>query len=268
MDIHKVIQEYDQMFGKKTLEEIYTFLQSKIEEAEREESTLSKITLYNEMIGLCRELDRKEEGNRYCDELINLVEALGLGHTVEQGTIFLNVANAKRAFGLWEESLKFYRSAEVIYKEKLSEDAFYFASLYNNWGILYQEMGDYENAEKMIRRSLQIVDIYPEAYIEQASTRTNLAGILMQARKECSGQEKEAIHYLQQALALYERDERKDFHYSFALSAMGDAMALKGDYRKAAFYYEKGMREIESYVGRTGLYSKIREKYDGMQKFL
>lgn len=265
MDIKKVLNEYDNMFGNNTLDEINIFLNQKINEAKEEQDHYSTITLLNEMMGFCRETDRKETGIKCCKQVIELMKQLNLHHLAEYGTTLLNVANLYRAFGLWEESLETYREVENIYRDKLKERAFHYASLYNNWSVLYQEMKDFNNAKIMIMKALSIVDQYEEAYIEQASTRTNLACILLELSDESY---QEAISYINEALSIFERDEKKDYHYSAALSAMGDALYMKKKYKEAASYYKKGMEEIEKYVGKSGLYQRLEEKYRQMQRLL
>lgn len=49
---------------------------------------------------------------------------------------------------------------------------------------------------------------------------------------------------------------------------MGDALYMRQNYKEAASYYKKGMEEIERYVGKSGLYQKLEEKYRQMQRFL
>lgn len=265
MDIKKILFEYDSMFGRNTLDEINAFLSRKIDEAKKEQDHYATITLLNEMMGFCRETGQRERGIECCNEVIELMKQLNLHNSMEYGTTLLNIANLYRAFGLWEKSLGTYQEVERIYKDKLAEGEFNYASLYNNWSVLYQEMRDFQNAKVMILKALNIVDKYEEAYIEQASTRTNLACILLELSEK---NDEKAVLYLKESLSIFERDERKDYHYSAALSAMGDVLYMRKNYQEAASYYKKGMEEIERYVGKSGLYQKLEEKYRQMQRFL
>ena len=69
------------------------------------------------------------------------------------------------------------------------------------------------------------------------------------------------MQYLQQAIDIFEMDGGKDFHYSASLSAMGDALHIKHDYSKSAFYYKKAMEELEKHVGKSQSYERVLEKY-------
>ena len=154
-----------------------------------------------------------------------------LGGRLEYATSLLNIANAYRAFGLYEESLSLYRKTEEIYQTSLPQEDFRYASLYNNWSLLYQEMGGFLQAAELLHRALTVVDSYEEAVIEQAVTRTNLAATLLQLKTDEAYEA--AVKYLQEALEIFEQDGGRDFHYGAALVAMGDAEYLKHRYANA-----------------------------------
>lgn len=275
MDVNRVLLEYDSMFGKNTLEEIESYLVSCIEEAYEEPDYYSVITLLNEFIGFCRDTSQNEKGKEGCRYTIDIMNRMGLAGTVEYATSLLNVANAYRAYGMLNESLELYSKVEEIYNQNLSPNEFNYASLYNNWSLLYQEMDDFDSAEDMLKKALRIVDRYPNAVVEQATTRTNLAVTMFkisqdeknglhgaEREREADATYREAMSYLNHALKIYEKDGGKDFHYSAALAAMGDAVYMKADYIGATRYYGRAMAELEKHVGKTEAYDRIQEKYE------
>lgn len=289
MDINKVLMEYDNMFGINSLEEIEKYLSEKLDEAYLSEDYFSAITLLNELMGFCRDTSQKHKGFGYCKQVMNLMNEMGLNGTYEYATTLLNVANAYRAFGSFEQSMELYRKVEEIYKEKLPAGEFNFASLYNNWSLLYQELEDYKGAEEMLKKALFVVDSHPNAKMEQATTRTNLAVTLLRIYQleeagimKPSFREEEmipgsldydylynkAINHLKKALSIYEADGGRDFHYSGALSAMGDALYIKKDYSYAMEFYKKAMWEIEKHVGKTEAYDRVEENYKRAEKML
>jgi len=256
--IEAILTEYDSMFQKKSLEEIEAYLVEQMNAAKAEKEIGILFTLLNEIIGFCRDTTQKEKSLAYCDELVQLLEDMGLEGMVEYATALVNITNAYRAFGLWEESLSLYREIESIYKEKLHEKDFRFASLYNNWSLLYQEMEEYALAKEMLLRALSVVDAYENEPIKQAVTRTNLAVTLIQMQDDASV--KEAETYLKEALAVFESGNQGDFHYGAALVAMGDLCSYKKDYAAAAEYYKQGLTEIEKHVGKTDNYVRVEQK--------
>ena len=268
MDINKVLVEYDSMFGKCSMESIGDFLRDKLEEARSENDDSSVASLLNEIIGFCRDTSRQADGLKYCKELIIHMDKMNLVGTASYGKSLLNIANCYRAFGHLDESLRMYERILHIYESKLNENDFDYASLYNNWGLLYQEMGNYAEAVSVLSKALAVVDRYDKAVMEQATTRTNLAASLIKlAETDDAADSVEKIYstamkFLTQAIDIYERDGGRDFHYSGALAAMGDALYFKKQYDKSALYYEKAMKEIEKHVGKTDAYVRICEKYE------
>lgn len=257
MDINKVLEEYDGMFGTRTIDEIHAYLEGKIEEADIEKDRASLLTLLNEHMGLCRDTGRKEKGLLRCEETLALLDAMSLTGSIEYATSLINVANAYRAFGVYDTALKLFREVESIYKEKLSQKEYNFASLYNNWSLLCQEMGDFKEAVKMLKKALEIIDEIPEANIARAVTRSNLATSLFRIDEQYD----EAMAYLKEALQIFIDDGERDFHYSIALSAMGDALYIKERYGEAADYYERALSEIEKHMGKTENYQRVYENY-------
>lgn len=260
MDIQQLLKEYDGMFGRNTIEEIEQFLKEKLSEAHMSGSKDAEFTLLNEIIGFCRDTTQKKKALEYCEQLKKLLKEMQLGGRLEYATALLNIANAYRAFGLYEESLSLYQETEAAYQSSLPGEDFRYASLYNNWSLLYQEMREFERAAELLHKALAVVDKYEDAVIEQAVTRTNLAATLLQLKTEADYEM--AMKYLQEALEIFERDGGRDFHYGAALVAMGDAEYAKQRYGNAAEYYKRGMQEIEKHVGRTENYERVKEKYE------
>ena len=266
MDIQKILAEYDSMFGKHTLKEIEGFLLKHLSEARFKSEHEELVTLLNEAIGFYRDTMQKEKALKNCGALIEHLTEMKLEGTIPYATSLLNIANAFRAFGLHNEAIKLFEKVEEIYGNHISKEDFMYASLYNNWALVYQESEEYDKASDMLRKALRIVDLYKDAIIPQATTRTNLASSLLAIGTENSYQE--AVEHLSKALNIFERDGGKDFHYGAALVAMGDACSYKENYRKAAEYYKAGMAEIEKHTGKNSNYDRVQEKYDFAMKML
>lgn len=266
MDIQEILTEYDSMYGSRTMDEIDAFLTEKIKEAMEEQDYYSALTLMNEMMGFCRDTSRDEKGLLYCKAVQELFDQMGISDTVEYALSLINIANAYRAFGHLDASMKLFAKAEDIFDQKLPKDAFHYASLYNNWALLYQELGDFAQAEDKMRKALKVVDQYEQARIEQATTRCNLAVSMLHGLRDsgsiCQDRYAEAVAYLKQALEIFEADGGSNFHYSGALSAMGDACYMQQAYGQAAAYYKRAMQEIEKHTGKTQAYIRVQENYE------
>ena len=260
MDIQKVMAEYESMFGKYTLKEIEGFLLKHLSEARFKSEHEELVTLLNEAIGFYRDTTQKEKALKNCGALMEHLVEMKLEGTIPYATSLLNIANAFRAFDLHKEAVQLFEKVEEIYGNHISKEDFMYASLYNKWALAYQESGEYDKAAEMLRKALKIVDLYKEAIIPQATTRTNLASSLLAIGTESAYQE--AVEHLSNALAIFEKDDGKDFHYGAALVAMGDAYSYKENYRKAAEYYKAGMAEVEKHTGKNDNYARVQEKYE------
>lgn len=249
MNIEQVLKQLDGLFAQHKVDQVESFLIRRIDEATAEGDTGSLITLLNEMIGHYRETGEFEKSISSCRQVLILMEEAGLKGSVAYATTLLNVANACRAAGLLRESMVYYQEVKGVYAEKLSPTDFRYASLYNNMSLLFQEMGDYESACDCLERALGIASMYSEARIEVAVTYTNLAASQLKL-----GRFGEAIDNLKKAFAIFEMDEDRDYHYSGALSAMGEAQYLAGNLEESARYYKLALREIERNVGRNKAY--------------
>lgn len=275
MDINQVLMDYDNMFGTHSLEDIEEFLTGNIEVAMDERDYASALSLLNEMMGLCRDTNQNTKGLRYCAEIEDTLVKMGQEGTVEYATSLLNVANSYRIFGYYMKAQSLFERVEVIYRDKLSAGDYRFATLYNNWAFVYQSSGALKKAEEMFRRALSVVDLQQNAWMEQATTRCNLAQVLLQLAggapmdvngsgvdaKTASLLYEEALQCLEYALRMFEWDGKRDFHYSTALAAMGDALCMRESYVQGADYYAQAMQEMEKHVGRNDAYLQMEQRY-------
>ena len=259
MNINNVLAEYDSLFGNTTLDKIEDYLYQKICEAVGEQDEGAIITLLNEMIGLCRDTSQKEKALAYCEQLKSLLVRMNLEGTQDYATSMQNIANAYRAFGLWEDAEEAFRAIEKTYEAYLAKGDYLWASMYNNWGLLYQEKQEYGKSVATLQKALSLIVQIPNQEIKEAITKTNLANSLFGLQRDEAMEEGYA--YLCEALNVFVEDGEKDFHYGAALVAMGDYCVYNHQWKKAKAYYRKGLVEILIHTGKTEFYSRVTEKY-------
>ncbi len=260
MNINSVLAEYDSLFGTTTLAEIEAYLYQKITEAVGEQDDAAIVTLLNEMIGLCRDTSQKEKALAYCGQLKSLMVRMNLVGTKDYATSMQNIANAYRAFGLWNEAEEAFQSIEKTYETYLDKGNYLWASMYNNWGLLYQEKQDFEKSVEILQKALELIAQIPNCEIKTAITKANLANSLLGLKTDEATQKAHAN--LSEALKVFVEDGERDFHYGAALVAMGDYYARKMDWKNAKDYYRKGLVEILIHTGKTEFYARVAEKYD------
>lgn len=258
MELNQVMSELDELFTQERINEIPQFLETNIAQAEAEGANDIVLTLYNECIGFYREVGQYELSVEYCHKAITLMNEMGLQDTLPYATTLLNAANAHRAAGLLQESLELYNRVRPIYVALLDEDDMYFAGLYNNLSLLYQEMGDFASAKEQLEHALAIVSGKPDTQFEVAVTQANLANSCIELEQDAEAKER-----AEEAIRIFEEIGVDDAHYSAALSALGSLYYMDKDYTNALKVMEKSRECVAKYLGEQNIqYQRLSENIE------
>ncbi len=245
MNMEEIFTEIDRLFSEGENAKAEEFILEKLSEAARMSDENAMVQLLNELIGHYRETGEFDKMKTFAQKLLDILDAGSLKGSMAHATSLLNVANAYRAAGMLRESNRLYQEVKSYYDANVAPDSMLYASLLNNMALLFQEMGDFESAADCLERALGISLAYPECRIEQATTYANLATTLIKLDRF-----DEAKDHLEKSFKLFEQDEKPDYHYSAALSAMAEIMFTKKDYKASASYYERALNEIERCIGK------------------
>jgi len=254
MDINSVLNELDKLFAANELDRIDDFLTGQYEIAKEEKDYGAQLSLLNELIGYYREMTWYDKAQEAVKDTLALLERKDFAGELEEGTSLLNIANVYRAMGRFEESEEYYKAVEKIYREKLDAQDFRFASLYNNASLLYQAQERFELAAESLLSALEIVKEHPEAEIELAVTYTNLGQVYMRLLEN-----EKAEDYLMKAEGIFEKTDKKDYHYCGCANALGALYFVMGDYKKSVHFYEEALLNMYETAGITENYQAIRE---------
>lgn len=260
--VEEILIGLDQLFSEQRMAEVEPYLQEALQQAMNAGDSSAIITIVNELIGFYRDTSQYEKSIYYCEQILPFMEIQGLKGSIHYATTCLNVANAYRAAGEWEASLKYYREVKKVYDRMLTPTDSLYASYYNNLSLLYQEMGDFEKAAGCLKTALVIIEAYGDI-IKVAITCSNLAASLLRINEQ-----QQAEHYLQRALQIFIEDGERDFHYGAALSAMGELQFQKGQYEESKQYYQKALAELEKHVGKTEYYYRTLDNLEQVEKIL
>lgn len=263
MDMEKILGELEELFRTCRIELVEDFLEKNMTEAYAIGDMNCVIMLMNEMIGFCRDTGRFDKALYYCDRVLGLMKQAGIEGSIPYATTLLNIANAYRAAGKLRESMVQYQTVLMLYEGKISKDDMLYASLYNNLSLLYQEMGEFDNACTCLEQALSIVITKADKRIETAVTYTNLAASLLQLSKIG-----EAIENLEKAFSIFEMDEEKDFHYSGALAAMAQAQYLLGNLEESARFYKLALKEVKKHTGESKAYEIILQNLNEVTEMM
>lgn len=253
MDINQILNHLDNLFSKQDLQAVEPFLTGQLDQAYANQDYSTCITIMNELIGFFRDTSQYQKSLDYSEQVLMLMQQLGYEGTLPYATTTLNVANALRAAGFHQESLAFYEKIFPIYQELLDENDERVASLYNNLSLLYQEMGDFESAVVCLRKALLIVTSNQDE-IKIAITHSNLGASLLQL-----GKVEQAMAHLDQALAIFNQYEEKDFHYNAAVAALGQAYVEIGNLPEARECFLEALYEQQKHCGKSEAFYRILE---------
>lgn len=251
MDVQEILQHLDELFAKQDISSVEPFMTQQLEDAYRRKDYNTCVTILNELIGFFRDISQYDKSLSYCQQVLVLMQQMGLEGTLPYATTMLNVANALRAAGRHKESLAFYEGIFPIYQKELEPEDERNASLFNNLSLLYQEMQDFEAAVACQKKALEIITLGDDT-IKIAITHSNLGASLLQL-----GKVEEAVSHLQTALEIFNRSEEKDFHYNAAMAALGSAYYALGKSEDARNCYLIALKEQYKHCGKSEGFYRI-----------
>lgn len=260
--VEEILNGLDSLFEHQKMDEVELYLQQALQEAMNEKEDSIVITIVNELIGFYRDISMYEKSIYYCEQILPFMEMRGLKDSIHYATTCLNVANAYRAAGHWEQSLEHYHKVKMVYDKMLTPTDSLYASYYNNLSLLYQEMENFEEAAKCLKTALVIIEAYGDI-IKVAITCSNLAASLLRINKQ-----EEAESYLNRALQIFIEDGERDFHYGAALSVMGELQLRKGCFIESQRYYKRALAELEKHVGKTEYYYRTLDNLEQVKKMI
>ncbi len=252
--MENLTERIDRLFAENKGAEAEAVLEQALQEAYEKADWAGAVPILNELIGYCRETSQVERSYSYAKDVQEILHKLGMENTLPYATTLLNIANAYRAGGRLEDSLKKYEQVAQLYGELLEAEDMLWASFYNNLSLLYQEMGRFDLAKESLLKALAIVVKKKDTIFEQAVTYTNLASTCLQL-----GQGAEAEKYFGGAILLYERNHIIGTHYYAALSSLATYYYQRQEYGRAEEFFTKAMKGIEAQHGKNEFYERMRE---------
>ncbi|MCH5257788.1 MAG: DUF4125 family protein [Lachnospiraceae bacterium] len=254
VDVDAIMQKVYEYFAKNQGANAEKLLQNSILDAVKIGDDGSLLQLLNELLGYYRETSRVEDSYAIARQCMNVMARMGIENTIPYATTLLNVANAYRAGGRLEDSLQLYLKVREIYDAKLTSDDMLMASLENNLSLLYQELGQFEDAKESLLRALRIVETKTGVDFEIAVTHANLATSCLNI-----GEIEEACAYAKASIREFDAIGVEDAHYGAALSALATYHYRKKNYADAYELFEKAMNIMERSLGKNEFYERLKE---------
>lgn len=231
-----VIKKLDECFSKNDLSAAQRLLSYWENEAKSQEDLSGELSVVNEQLGLYRRLQNEEKAMYSVKRSGELLARLELEDSISGATIILNAATTLKAFNKSEEALKLYEKVYEVYSKQLSENDGRFAGYYNNAALCYQDVGDYQAAEKYFISAIAIMQKIKDGFLDEAVSYINLAHLY----EQWLGADSEKIEcVLEKAQSLLENDASDKSYQAFVLSKCAPSFEHFG-----YFWFAKKISEI------------------------
>lgn len=252
-----IFETIDNLF-EKSPSEAEEYMRSVLEQAKKDNKNDIVLRLYNELIGYYRMTSKKDRLLETIEGTKQLLTDMKLEGTINYATTVLNMANAYRSIGEYEQAKQNYIKAQDIYNHaieegRLDKNDICVAGLYNNMSLLHQELGEFKEAENLLKNALLIV-VQRQDKFGIAVTYANLANTMLLAKDY-----DKAFNYAREAIRRFKERNCIDAHYCAALSALATCYYNWGQSGKAKTIFEEAMRIVENTVGRNSQYERLKE---------
>lgn len=203
------------------------------------------IAVLNELACFYRGLGRWEDCMKNFDRLRKEMESCGLEETENYALVTLNLAGAYRLMGKFDEALgAFVKAGKLIEK---SGDPYALSSLYNNTGLVYQDMKEFARAAESFEKAIELMPKTPENEAEIATSHNNLAMAYYGA-----GEQEKAEAALEKALDIFSRiDGGMNPHYAGGLNTKALFAFNKKDYAAAVKLFEQAVEKTRLIFGEN-----------------
>lgn len=256
MNTAEILTQLDGLYGQSALPEAEDLLHRSLAQALAEEDTYSAVSLYNELVGLCRVTGREREAVETADRALALIEVCNLKNTVAHATTLLNAATALRAAGSPERAMELYHQAELLYRYH-GFPPYETASLYNNMAQAHMALQQRQEALQCLLRSREELLALPDTESEKATLETNLALLYLEL-----GRVREARQALSQAMYYFDGPGASDPHRGSALAAAGKLARMQGQQENAIFLLRQAYTLELARFGDCEATRLLREEID------
>lgn len=198
--IISIFKEYDNIPADAPFADRESFLKSAAEKYadSSPDDFLGISAIHSELGGLYRSTGNYLKSEESFLKAKNLLESNDITAGANYATVLNNLAGLYRLTKDYDKSLEMFDKAIALYEENGTAAPDVYASSLNNKGLLCQDLGRFEEAEKLYLRALELVKPLNNNGFLVATTYGNLAFV-----RYASGNVTAALDYMDRALELY-----------------------------------------------------------------
>lgn len=234
----RVLEKLDEHLGRNDYDSAERHLLYWLDEAKDGRDKHGMLTVENELMGLYRKTNRKENALESVRKALDLIDELKLGSAVVAGTTFTNAATVYKAFAMPEESIELFEKAKDIYEKELQSDDPRLGGLYNNLGLTLTDLKRFDEAEEYYNKAINVMSNNKNGELEIAITYLNLCD-LNEAKLGSEQSEKIIDEYIEKAYELLNRDYLpRNGYYAFVCEKCAPTFGYFG-----RFLYQKELSD-------------------------
>lgn len=236
--ISRILEKLDEHLGRNDYDSSEKHLLYWLGEAEDGRDKHGMLTIENELMGLYRKTNRKEEALESVKKALSLIDELKLGTAVVAGTTLTNAATVYKAFAMPEDSIELFEKAKAIYEKELASDDFRLGGLYNNLGLTLTDLKRFNEAKVYYNKAIDVMKQNRYGELEIAITYLNLADL---ATAQLGAEESEKIvdKYIEKAYELLNKDYLpRNGYYAFVCEKCAPIFGYYG-----RFFYNKELSD-------------------------
>ena len=175
VDMPSFIARLDALYSKGQEAKAGQLLDEEAENARKLGDWRSELSLLSEICGHCRRSAEKEKAMDAIGRIYEIIREHCMGSTVSAATVLLNAATTLKCFGEAERSIPVFEHVSRVYAAHLDPYDYRFAGLYNNMALSYADVGEHEQAEKLFKAAMKIIEQCKNPQNELAVSLCNLA---------------------------------------------------------------------------------------------
>ena len=249
ISIKQIIDELDRLLGHNDYAAAQVYLENWIREAQARGDMSVKLSLLNEMMGLCRKVGKRDEAYDAAEGALALCAELNLSGSVTEGTTCVNAATVYKSFDDADRALPLYRRARSIYEQRLDRYDSRLGGLYNNMALALVDLRRFREAQTRYEQAVSILQKSETGAPEIAITYLNMASAAeAESGLENAAEEIEAL--LERAKRLLEEYPKRDGYYAFVCEKCAPTFGYYGYFlaereysRRAQNIYSGGCNE-------------------------
>lgn len=237
ISIDRILSKLDEYLGKNDYAFAEKHLLYWLSEAKSNRDSRVELLICNELMGLYRKLGRRDDALSCAQSALDRIKELGIDFQVGSATTYLNSATVYKAFGMPEKSMPLFEMAKAIYEKELDSSDSRLAGLYNNMALALVDLKQFEQANALYLRAIDILRNGENGDLEIAITYLNMATALESEHGLLDAEER-INEYLSKAELILNSHQLQDGYYAFVCEKCASVFGYYG-----YFFFERELTE-------------------------